>query len=82
MRLFEKLVQLEWLSGTPYPWFAGEFDAMRNVRRYFRDERAIDRHRMYVSCYWKLGDTDEGMKRAKRLDAEADAQSAGAMALG
>lgn len=62
---------LPWMSGTPYPWFAGEFDAMRNVRRYLRDERGIDKRAMYVSCYWKLGDTDEGMKRAKREDPEA-----------
>lgn len=44
---------------------------MRNVRRYLRDERDIDKRAMYVSCYWKLGDTDEGMKRAKREDPEA-----------
>ena len=71
--LLDGLFALDWLPGTPYPWFAGEFDAMRRVRRYFRDERGIDRKRMYVSCYWKQGETDEGMKRAKRLDAEQDA---------
>jgi NADPH-dependent ferric siderophore reductase len=62
---------LPWLPGTPYPWFAGEFDAMRRVRRYFRDEMGVDKRAMYVSCYWKIGDSDEGMKRAKQLDRDA-----------
>ena len=76
--LIDTLLAVDWLPGTPYPWFAGEFDAMRRARRYFRDERGIDKRAMYVSCYWKLGDTDEGMKRAKRLDAEQDLAAAAA----
>lgn len=60
--------QKPWLAGTPYPWFAGEFETMRQVRKYFRDEKKINRKQMYVSSYWKHGDTDEGMKQAKRLD--------------
>ena len=63
---------LEWLPGTPYPWFAGEFDAMREMRSYFRDERAINRKAMYVSSYWKAGATNEGMKKAKRVDVATD----------
>ncbi|MGM0449815.1 MAG: siderophore-interacting protein, partial [Pseudomonadota bacterium] len=69
--LAERVPSLPWLPGTPYPWFAGEFSTMRTMRRYFRDESGISRHAMYCSCYWKLGDTDEGMKRAKKLDPEA-----------
>ncbi len=69
--LADAVTALPWLAGTPYPWFAGEFDAMRRVRRYLRDHRGIDKRRMYVSCYWKIGDSDEGMKTAKRLDPEA-----------
>lgn len=69
--LDERVRALPWLPGTPYPWFAGEFSTMRSMRRYFRDESGIDKHAMYCSCYWKLGDTDEGMKQAKKLDPEA-----------
>ncbi len=69
--LDERVRTLPWLPGTPYPWFAGEFSTMRSMRRYFRDESGIDKHAMYCSCYWKMGDTDEGMKRAKKLDPEA-----------
>ena len=69
--LADAIREVDWLPGTPYPWFAGEFSTMRLVRRYFRDERGIDKRAMYVSSYWKIGDTDEGMKLAKRMDAEA-----------
>jgi hypothetical protein len=31
----------------------------------------VDKRAMYVSCYWKIGDSDEGMKRAKQLDRDA-----------
>ncbi|MEO0423865.1 MAG: siderophore-interacting protein [Pseudomonadota bacterium] len=70
-RLVERLRQVPWQSGRASVWFAGEFDGMRAARHYLRDERGIDRREMYLSCYWKLGDTDEGMKRAKRADAQA-----------
>ena len=70
-QLFDAVRNLDWLEGTPYPWFAGEFNTMRLIRRYFRDEKGIDKRAMYVSSYWKIGDTDEGMKLAKRMDAEA-----------
>ena len=71
-QLVETIRAVNWLPGRVYPWFAGEFDGMRNMRAYFRDEKNIDIHSMYLSCYWKLGATDEGMKRAKRIDAESD----------
>jgi NADPH-dependent ferric siderophore reductase len=70
-KLMNAVRQKPWLDGTPYPWFAGEFETMRQVRRYFRDEKSIDRKQMYISSYWKHGDTDEGMKRAKRRDTDA-----------
>lgn len=74
--LTQRIRALPWLEGTPYPWFAGEFEGMRDMRRYFRDERGVHRKAMYLSCYWKLGDTDEGMKLAKRKDAQEDEASA------
>ncbi|MEO0975044.1 MAG: siderophore-interacting protein [Pseudomonadota bacterium] len=70
-RLVERLRQVPWRAERASIWFAGEFDGMRAARRYLRDERGIDRREMYLSCYWKLGDTDEGMKRAKRADAQS-----------
>lgn len=71
-KLVDTIRALEWLPGTPYPWFAGEFDGMRRMREYLRTERGLDRGNMYLSCYWKAGESDEGLKRAKRLDAERE----------
>ncbi len=70
-QLVDRVRGLAWLPDTPYPWFAGEFDAMRAMRGFCRDEKQLDKRRMYLSSYWKSGDTDEGMKRAKRLDGGA-----------
>ena len=70
--LTTKIRSLDWLEGDPYPWFAGEFEGMRDMRSFFRDEKKIDRKNMYLSCYWKSGDSDEGMKKAKFLDAQKD----------
>ena len=69
--LAQAVVSAPWRPGAPYGWFAGEFDAMRTVRRYFRDERRLPKGSSYVSSYWKLGATDEEMKAAKRADPEA-----------
>ena len=37
LALTEKIRRLEWLYGVPYPWFASEFEGIRNMRRSFRD---------------------------------------------
>ena len=75
-KLTSKIRGLPWLPGRVFLWFFGEFDGVRNMRTYFRDEKNIDKKAMYLSCYWKSGDTDEGMKRAKRKDAEAESKEA------
>ena len=62
---------LPWLDGQVAVWVAGEFSASRALRQYFRHDRAVDKSFKYVSCYWKVGETDEGMKAAKRADSEA-----------
>lgn len=67
--LFEAVKKQPWLAGNPSIWFAGEFDAMRHMRRYFKQERCVARDQIYLSSYWKMGDTDEGNKAAKKRDA-------------
>lgn len=69
--LEDTVMNLPWREGQPSVWVAGEFSASRALRQYFRHERKVPRENMYVSCYWKIGDTDEGMKQAKRNDTEA-----------
>lgn len=59
-----------WLAGQCAVWCACEFDAMRTLRQYFRNERAIERDFIYISSYWKNGVTEDGHKVIKRQDAE------------
>ena len=63
---------LPWLEGTPSVWLATEFETMRAMRRYFKKERGVGRGEIYASSYWKIGETDEGNKDAKRNDSEAE----------
>ena len=58
--------------GSCYVWAACEFSQMRALRRFFRFEKNIRKEDMYISSYWKQGETDEGNKKAKKLDQEAD----------
>jgi NADPH-dependent ferric siderophore reductase len=69
--LTEKVMQQPWLAGTTNVWCACEFDSMRTLRRYFTDERAINKEDIYLSSYWKKGVTEDGHKTLKRQDAES-----------
>lgn len=64
--------ELPWMEGTANVWVAGEFETMRTMRRYFKKDRGVGRKEIYASSYWKIGETDEGNKAAKRRDPEAD----------
>lgn len=59
-----------WLTGQCAVWCACEFETMRELRQYFRNEREIDREFIYISSYWKNGVTEDGHKVIKRQDAE------------
>lgn len=69
--LADAVKKLPWLEGVPSIWVASEFDAMRNLRAYFRKECGVERGQMYASSYWKMGETDEGNKKAKKMDEDA-----------
>lgn len=59
-----------WLDGQVSVWCACEFDDMRGLRQYFRNERQVERNNIYISSYWKQGVTEDGHKVLKRRDAE------------
>ncbi|MDD1780186.1 siderophore-interacting protein [Enterovibrio sp. ZSDZ35] len=70
--LADSVKSKHWLDGTAAIWSASEFDSMRALRQYFRNEKNVDRDNIYISSYWKNGVTEEGHKVIKREDAEAD----------
>ncbi|CZF81308.1 Vibriobactin utilization protein ViuB [Grimontia celer] len=69
--LAEQVKEKEWLNGNAAIWCACEFDSMRSLRQYFRNERNVERDNIYISSYWKNGVTEEGHKVIKQKDAEA-----------
>lgn len=60
-----------WLNGQVSVWCACEFDSMRALRQYFRNEHTVDREYIYISSYWKQGVSEDGHKVLKREDAES-----------
>lgn len=58
----------EWLEGDYYVWIASEFEVARMLRKFLQAERGLQKGHYYISSYWKVGDTDEGNKRAKKQD--------------
>lgn len=66
---------LPWQEGTPAVWAAGEFELMRRMRTYFKSQRHVPKEFVYTSSYWKIGENDEGNKRAKKLDELTDSSS-------
>jgi len=52
-------------------WVACEFEGMKLVRAFFREELNIASCNLYTSSYWKLGLTETQHKVVKREDAEA-----------
>ena len=63
--------QLPWLPGQAAVWAACEFSNFRALRRYFKQERAVDKSRLYVSSYWKQGCSEDQHKLEKSADARA-----------
>lgn len=68
--MLSKIQAKDWLEGTSYIWLASEFESARTLRQYFRKEKQANKTHFYVSSYWKLGETDEGNKRAKKADGQ------------
>lgn len=67
-RLLKAVYEAQWLAGKPYIWCACEFNAMRALRMYFKNDRKIESQNMYISSYWKSGNTEDQHKVAKRED--------------
>ena len=65
--LFQCLEKLQWLDGAPYIWVAGEFELMRSARKTLKSSKSAV-HGKYVSSYWKIGATQEGLQKAKALE--------------
>lgn len=68
--LEEQVRSQPWLEGNASVWCACEFDSMRKLRQYFRNEKEVARENIYISSYWKQGVSEDGHKVIKRQDAD------------
>lgn len=69
--LSQTVRSIEWLNGQVSVWTACEFESMRELRQYFRNEKEIEKENIYISSYWKRGVTEDGHKVLKQQDAQA-----------
>ena len=56
-------------EGEMYAWVASEFETMRALRSFLRDELGLGREQLYISSYWKAGLAEDDHKRIKSEDA-------------
>lgn len=68
--LVDRVQRLPWRQGKPSVWVACEFNAMRQLRDYFREERQLGPDKLYISSYWKLGSNEDAHRIVKRSDLE------------
>jgi NADPH-dependent ferric siderophore reductase len=68
--LAEQVKSLPWLTGAASVWTACEFDAMRELRHYFQNDKQVPRELIYISSYWKSGVSEDGHKAFKQQDAQ------------
>ncbi len=50
--------------------YHSEFDAMRELRHYFQNDKQVPRELIYISSYWKSGVSEDGHKAFKQQDAQ------------
>lgn len=60
----------QWPEGVVDVWCACEFDTMKALRQYFRNERNVEKDNIYISSFWKNGVAEDGHKVLKRQDLE------------
>lgn len=70
-RLFHAIEQAQWQHGMLAAWVACEFKTMKKIRQYLKVEREMERSYLYISSYWKKGNTEEEHKVAKQADSMA-----------
>ncbi len=74
--LVSKIKSLPWLEGCVSVWTACEFDSMRTLRSYYRNERGVGRDQIYLSSYWRAGRTEDQHKTDKQKDNAANQAAA------
>jgi len=62
-----RAIQSRELTGDESVFVAGEYQAVGNLRNYFRHDQAYPKDQLYISSYWKRGLIEPEHKRVKTL---------------
>lgn len=66
--LFHAIEQSDWKKGKLAVWSACEFKTMKKIRQYLKVNRDVERSHLYISSYWKKGNTEEEHKVVRQAD--------------
>ncbi|CAM2922003.1 SIP domain-containing protein [Prescottella defluvii] len=75
-RLAETVQAVEWRPGQPYLWVAGEALAIKPLRRWAKQDKAIPKEFVEIAGYWRHreGPHTAGVPAAVDVTAEGDAE--------
>ena len=63
--VFDAVRSIKWRDGQVYAWAAGEASMLRPIRRWLKQDRAVDRGHTDVSGYWRAGQDQEEMAQTQ-----------------
>ena len=66
--LYHAIKKTESQNGCLAAWVSCEFKTMKKIRNYLKTVRSIEKTHIYISSYWKKGDTEEQHKLIKKID--------------
>lgn len=66
--LSDAVKKLSWLDGQASVWIAGESAMARELRRYCKEEREVNKDFLYASGYWQIGLTEDRHQIVKRQE--------------
>jgi NADPH-dependent ferric siderophore reductase len=79
--IVEAVRSLEFPAGDVHAFVHGEANFVKELRRHLRVERGVDRDRLSISGYWRLGHDEDGWQSGKRAwNQRIEDEEAGALA--
>lgn len=73
-RQIEMIETMPWPEGRVRTVIAGETDVIRSLRHFLRQDKGVERARVYASGYWRIGLAEDEHQKVKRdVDAADEA---------
>ncbi len=69
--LFHAIAEAKLPAAQLATWVACEFKTMKKIRQFLKEACSVEKSNLYISSYWKLGNTEDQHKAAKQDDAKS-----------